>query len=65
MNKIKNFGIKKIAIIIVSMILLTGVAYASVTIARDGKSTYLPWQGTPSLFYNSAHNVGDSYQSSN
>jgi len=54
-NKLRNTIIWLILIV-----LFSAIAYASVIIAKDRKSTKLPWQWTTSWFYDTAHNVWDS-----
>jgi len=55
-NKLRNTIIWLILIV-----LFSAIAYASVTIAKDRKSTKLPWQWTKYWFYDTAHNVWESY----
>ena len=54
---------KKIIYICILSLLMIWVAYATATIAREGKSDKLVWQGTTQKFYDQKHNVGTSYKS--
>jgi len=51
--------IKAISVLL-CFLLLTVFVYATATTANTRKSIKLPWQGTPSLHYDSAHNVWTS-----
>ena len=53
-------NIKRVLLILLSLIMLTAVVYAS--IANNRKSSYLPWQWVPNWYYDSAHNVWNNYQ---
>lgn len=56
---------KKIFLFIVFLVFSFWIVYATVTIARDRKVQDLPWQWTPSFYYDSAHNVWESWTPEN
>jgi hypothetical protein len=51
----------KVAFWLLLLFVLGWITYATITTAKERKSPNLPWQWTANGFYESAHNVWDSY----